>query len=134
MLQTPNNIDLFGLWATAAKAPKGCGMTQDIDVSNVTQSELDEILSAYNKGDQTEAQECRLVLYAYRELHTKNGFEPTTELIAERVTELINGYTIRQLTNKGLLDTYIDTDGNDSYGLTKLGKGVREKLEGTTSV
>ncbi len=100
----------------------------DIDSIEVSQDELEEILSAYNNDCQTEEQECRLVIYVRNELYAKNKFEPSAELIAARMTELVNGYTLRQLTNKGLLEVYIGDDGIDSYGLTKFGKHVNEAL------
>lgn len=99
-------------------------------IPEVTQEELESILSAYNNGKQTEEQEERLVWYVYNELYKKNEFEPDSELIAHRMTELVNGYSIRQLVKKGLLDVFIDpSDGEDSYGLSPLGQDVRSVLE-----
>ena len=97
--------------------------------SSVTMNELEEILSAYNNNAQTDQQECRLVEYVRNELYRKNKFEPSAELIAARMTELVNGYTLRQLAKKGIFDVYIDQNGDESYGLTSLGHKLKHKLE-----
>lgn len=93
-----------------------------------TQTELDDILSAYNADCQTEEQEESLVYYVMTELHKKNGYEPDTDQITNRLAELLNGFTLRKLCQKGVLDVYIDKDGGDSYGLTPLGKELRAEL------
>jgi hypothetical protein len=102
------------------------GMTTDL--TEVTQSELEDILSAYNACRQTEDQEFRLVLYVRNELYKKNRFEPEAELIADRATDLVNGYSLRQLVGKDLLEVFIDVDGEESFGLSDLGKEVAETL------
>lgn len=98
------------------------------DISEVTQSELEDILSAYNDCKQSIDQEFRLIVYVRNELYKKNGFEPEAELIADRATELVNGYSLRQLVNKDLLEVFIDVDGEESFGLSELGKEVAETL------
>lgn len=101
-------------------------MTDTLKVPN--QSELEDILSAYNSNSQTEQQEESLVFYVMDELHKKNGFDADAEQITLRIADLLNGFTLRQLIKKGVLDVYIDKEGEDSYGLTPLGKELRAEL------
>lgn len=93
-----------------------------------SQIELDDILSAYNRNTQTADQEESLVYYVMDELYKSNKFIPDTEQITLRIAELLNGFTLRKLCQKGVLDVYIDKDGEDSYGLTPLGKQLRAEL------
>jgi hypothetical protein len=97
-------------------------------VSNLHQSNIEDILSAYNRNVQTEDQEIQLVSYIKDELYNSNKFEPSVDDIAIRMTELLNGYSLRQLVKKGLLEVYIDDGGLDSYGLSALGKDVAGKI------
>src|SRR5687767_13602735 len=99
-------------------------------LEHVSQLELEEILDKYNKSIESDYDEERLTLYVFNELLHRNGIEPETDEIVNRIRELCAGYTIRMLSKKGIIEPMIDGDGNDTYELTDLGIKVGEQLLG----
>jgi len=95
----------------------------------VTQIELEELLSKFAKNIETSEDEERLIFYVYDELYKKHKFEPSTEDIQQRMKDLCNGYVLRTLTEKGILEPYFDPDGDeDVFEVTEFGNRVYERL------
>lgn len=96
----------------------------------LTQIELEKILKSFSENVETEEQTEDLIAYILEDLRSKNGYDPTDEEISVRSGELIGGYVLRRLTEKGIIEPYINPEDLDetTYGLTKLGKEIGEEL------
>jgi hypothetical protein len=94
----------------------------------MTQTELEQILSKFNAGSETDDDWQSVVEYVCDDLKVKNGYDPTTEEITQQIQDMVTSYALRQLVKKGLVDPLVDENGDFQFALTKYGNQVKEQL------
>ncbi len=98
---------------------------------SLTQIELDEILSKYHSSNETSEDEEKLIGYVFEELYKKNGCRPEPDQILSRFRDLVSGYILHQMVNKGVLEPYFDPEGEeDTFEFTELGWDLNKQLVG----
>jgi hypothetical protein len=100
----------------------------------MTQTELEQILSKFNAGSETDDDWQSVVEYVCDDLKVKNGYDPTTEEITQQIQDMVTSYALRQLVKKGLIDPLVDENGDFKFELTEFGNQVKEELCGGSSV